>query len=171
MDALNIINAVVVSLGIPTIIGTAIYIGKKLQVLEDLKGVRGRFDVVESRVGDLWADRLAPARSPRQLNERGNKILEESGIKKIIDEKKDDLLKMIKEKNPASAYDAEMVIATVMEELPKHYPDLIEHLKQGAFYVGADLDAVLFVGSIYLRNLIFKDLGFGLDDLDQAKKF
>lgn len=99
MNVLSIINAVVVSIGIPTIVGVAIYIGKKLQILEDLKGIRGKFDIVESRVSDLWADRLAPADSPRQLNERGNKILEESGIKKVIDEKKDDLLKLVQEKN------------------------------------------------------------------------
>lgn len=169
MDILNIINAIVVSLGIPTIVGSAIYIGKKLQILEDLKDVRGRFDIVESRVSDLWADRLAPARSPRQLNEQGNKILEESGIKKIVDQKKNYLLQKIQEKNPATAYDAEMIIGTVMKELPRHCPDTLEDLKQGAFQVGADIDGVLFVGSIYLRNLIFKDLGFGLDDLDKSK--
>lgn len=57
----------------------------------------------------------------------------------------------------------------LMEALPKHYPDVIRNLKEGAFHVGADLDAVLFVGSIYLRNLIFKDLKFDLDDLDKSK--
>lgn len=169
MNALNIINAVVVTLGLPTILGSAIYIGKKLQILEDLKGIRGRFDIVESRVGDLWADRLAPARSPRQLNENGNRVLQESGIKKIVDEKKDYLLKIVKEKAATNAYDTELTIARVMAELPKHCPDIVEELKQGAFNVGADIDAVLYVGGIYLRNLIFKDLGFSLDDLDKPK--
>lgn len=169
MDTLNMINTAVVSLGIPSVIAAAIYIGRKLQILDDLKGIRGRFDVVESRVGDLWADRLAPAHSPRQLNDRGSKVLEESGIKSVVDGKKDELLRMVKEKNPTNAYDAETAITEVMEQLPKSFPDIVPILKQGAFRVGADIDAVLFVGSIYLRNLIFKELGFTLDDLDKPK--
>ncbi|MDP3772271.1 MAG: hypothetical protein Q8Q94_02765 [bacterium] len=169
MDALNVINGIVVSLGIPTIIGVAVYIGRKLQILEDLKDIRGRFNVVESKVGDLWADRLAPAKSPRQLNEMGNKILGESGIKGIVEEKRDDLLKIIREKNITNAYDAELAVMGVMKELPKHCPDIVEKLKDGAFKVGANPDTLLFVGGIYLRNLIFEDLGFALNDLDKAK--
>ena len=169
MNTLNIINAVVVSLGIPTIIGAAIYIGRKLQIIDDLKGIRGRFDIVESRVGDLWADRFAPAHSPRQLNDRGYNILEESGIKEIVNNKKSDLLNLVKQRNPANPYDAEIVIMEIMKELPTHCPDIIENLKQGAFKVGADIDAVLFVGGIYLRNLISKDLGLGLNDLDKPR--
>jgi hypothetical protein len=38
MNYLNVVNAVVVSLGVPTIIGFAISLGKKLQVLENLDG-------------------------------------------------------------------------------------------------------------------------------------
>jgi len=31
------------------------------------------------------------------------------------------------------------------------------------------LGSILFAGSIYLRNLIFPDLGFSLEDLDKPK--
>lgn len=36
MDALNLINAVVILIGIPTMLGAFIYIGRKLQILDTL---------------------------------------------------------------------------------------------------------------------------------------
>lgn len=169
MDILNIINAIVVSLGVPAIICAAIYVGRKLQILDDLKGVRDRFAIVESRVGDLWEDKLAPAHSPRQLNEHGRKVLEMSGIKTIIDTKKEKLLKLIKERNVKNPYDAEQVVLEIVRDLPQHCPETIDELKNGAFKSGVGLDGVLFVGGIYLRDLIFPELGFSINDLDKSK--
>lgn len=136
----------------------------------DLKNVRERFGIVENRVETLWKDKFAPANSPRQLNPRGESILGGSGIKKIIDEKKDFLLPLIKGRNVANQYDAEKTILQIVTELPVLYPDVIEELKNGAFKAGANLDDVFLVGGIYLRNQIFKDLGFTLEDLDKPNK-
>lgn len=166
-------------IGLPAILGMLIYIGRKLQILDDirdsmknkiepeLQDVKERFMIVEDRVETIWKDRLAPTHSPRQLNAGGQEILAKSGIKEIVNEKKDLLLRLVKEKNPQNAYDAEQAIQEVMTDLPKHCPDIVDKLKDGAFRVGADLDAVLYVGSIYLRNTIFADLGFVLSDLDK----
>ncbi len=138
------------------------------------------FDKVEATGNDvsemkpkldiLWRDKIAPSSSPRQLNERGTDILNTSGIKGVVDQKKDLLLKLVKEKNPANPYDAEIAISAVMMDLPKHCPDIVDKLKQGAFMSGVDINTALFTGSIYLRNLIFQDLGFELQDLDVPKK-
>ncbi|NTW26776.1 MAG: hypothetical protein HGA36_00400 [Candidatus Moranbacteria bacterium] len=56
-----------------------------------------------------------------------------------------------------------------MMGLPKHCPEIVDQLKTGAFKTGAEIDDVLFAGSIYLRNLIFEELGFSLNDLDKKK--
>ncbi len=37
MNLITIINAIILALGIPTIIGACVYIGTKLQILDDLK--------------------------------------------------------------------------------------------------------------------------------------
>ena len=76
------------------------------------------FDKVEVTANDvsemkpkldiLWRDKIAPSSSPRQLNERGTDILNTSGIKEVVDQKKDLLLKLVKEKNPTNPYDAEI---------------------------------------------------------------
>jgi len=158
--------------GIPTIVIALIYIGRKLQILEtveiDIKSIRDRFIVVEERVKTLWKDEVAPAHSPRRLNPRGTNILNGSGVKDIIDEKKNGLLTVLKEKNLKNPYDAEQCILQVVSDF-KQDNDVVDKLKTGAFSVGADIDTVLLVGGLYLRDLIFTDLGFSIDQIDQYK--
>ena len=149
------------------ILGAAGYFLKKIfdrteTIGKDVSDMKPKLDI-------LWKDKIAPAHSPRQLNERGNSILNTSAIKQIVDQKKDDLLRLVRERNTTNAYDAEVAIYSVMEKLPEHCPDVIDKLKQGAFQSGVDVNTVLFAGSIYLRNLIFSDLGFSLDDLDRPR--
>lgn len=129
-------------------------------------GVKQKVDALWSdtkpRIDLLWSDKYAPARSPRQLNERGTAIFIESGIKEIIDQKKDELLAAVKKKHPTNPYDADILVWKVMSTLPSRYPDIVERLKDGAFKTGVDINTVLFVGSIYLRDQIFPDLGFSV---------
>jgi len=166
------LQTIISVIGIPTIVIALIYIGKKLQILDtveiDIKSIRDRFIVVEERVKTLWKDEVAPAHSPRRLNERGTNILNGSGVKDIIDEKKNGLLAVLKEKKLKNPYDAEQCILQVVSDFKKDN-DVVEKLKIGAFSVGADIDTVLLVGGLYLRDLIFPDLGFSTDQIDQYK--
>jgi len=138
-------------------------------MINDLKDIKPKVDDMFPKVDILWKDRIAPARSPRQLNERGKSILEKSGIKKIVDNKKETLLKIVKEKGATNPYDAEAIILSVMADLPNYCPDVVEKLKTEAFNSGASMGDVLLVGAIHLRNLIFPDLGFSVEELDKPK--
>ena len=138
-------------------------------MLNDLNEIKPKVNEMSPKVELLWKDKLAPVTSPRQLNDRGNSILNDSGIKEIIGEKKDQLLTLIRLKGATNAYDAEAAILGVVKELPTHCPDKVEAIKNGAFKVGASIEDVLYVGGIYLRNLIFRDLGFSMTDLDKQK--
>lgn len=142
-------------------------IGKTIK--EAIGDFKDRFISMESKMEILWKNEIAPAGSPRQLNEKGNDILNKSGIKEIVDDKKLKLLELAKKREPKNPYDAEKTIEEIMNQLPKHCPDIIDKLKDGAFKTGSDIESVLFAGSIYLRNLIFTDLGFSLEDLDKPK--
>ena len=125
---------------------------------------------IKPKVDILWKDKYAPAHSPRKLNERGEKILHDSGIKEIIEEKKDKLFELVKEKDAKNAYDAEQAVLSIVEKLPEHCPDVIEKLKTGAFKTGANIDTVLLVGGLLLRDLIFPMLGFSVEEIDKHKK-
>jgi hypothetical protein len=138
-------------------------------MLQNLHDIKPKVDDMFPKVDILWKDRVAPANSPRQLNKNGTEILSKSGIKEIIDEKKDYLLSLVKTKNISTAYDAEQTILDIVTELPEHCPDIVDRLKTGAFNTGSDIQVILFVGGIYLRNLIFSDLGFSLTEIDGQK--
>lgn len=138
------------------------------QMSKDLDEIRPKVNDMWPKVEILWRDRAAPTKSPRQLNEKGRAILEKSGIKEIVDEHRSRLLALVAAKKPTNAYDAEQMILAVVNQLPTDYPELTERLKDGAFKVGDDIGTVLFVGGIYLRNLIFRDLGFSLGEIDAA---
>lgn len=167
------IQTIITTVGIPTIVVALIYIGRKLQVLDTVEkkvdSIYDRFIKVEERVNTIWKDEFVPAKSPRQLNDRGRSILNNSGIKQIIDTKKDALLEIIKAKKPTNAYDAEQVTLSAVNEIPKNYPDLIIQLKDGAFKTGQSIDILLLVGGFYLRDLIFSELGFSLTEIDKKK--
>ena len=142
---------------------------RTIMMLEDLKDIKPKVNDMYPKVDILWKDEFAPANSPRQLNERGNLILEKSGIKEVIDSKKEVLLKVIKEKNNTNPYDTEATILSVVADLANYCPDVIEKLKTGAFNSGASMSSVLLVGGIYLRDLIFPELGFKVEELDKPK--
>lgn len=139
-----------------------------------LKRIMDSTDKMASDVSDmkpkvnlLWIEVFSKSQSPRQLNERGTEVLNQSGIKEIVEQQKEKLLEVVRNRNPKNPYDAERLIMRVMANLPEHCPELVDKLKQGAFETGATVDVLLFVGGLYLRNLIFPSLGFSLDDLDK----
>jgi hypothetical protein len=142
---------------------------RTMMMQKSLEDIKPKVDDMYPKVDILWKDKVAPAHSPRKLNEYGQKILKESSIKEIIDEKKATLLELVKAKGVTNAYDAEQAVLLVVKELPAHCPDVVDRLKNGAFNAGANLDTVLLVGGIYLRDLIFPDLGFSVEQLDAAK--
>jgi len=138
-------------------------------IANDLKDIKPKIDDIFPKVDILWKDKIAPSHSPRQLNDRGKSILEKSGIKEIVDTKKGKLLQIVKEKGATNPYDAERIIFSIMADLPAHCPDIMDRLKTGAFNSGESIETILFAGGIYLRNIIFPDLGFEIEELDKPK--
>lgn len=127
--------------------------------------IKERFAVLEDRMKILWKDEFAPTNSPRQLNDRGTSILTGSGIKEIIDAKQNEFLTLVRSQNIDNPYDAERYVLKIVSDLKT--PELINQLKTGMYNTGSDIDTVLFVGGIYLRDLLFPELGFAITDLDK----
>lgn len=81
-----------------------------------------------------------------------------------MDQKLPELLEAIKSKQPQNAYQVQEFAREAMSQL-KNDQVLLPQLQQGAFSTGADVDAVLLVGSIYLRDLALPKLNFKLEDI------
>lgn len=119
-----------------------------------------KFVTLDNKLGILWDSKFAPTNSPRKLNDKGREILVKTGIAEIVEEKLEFLKKRVREKNISNIYDADIAVKEVMNELPKYFPEVLEKIKPGAFDAGVDTSTVLFIGSVYLRDLIFPELGF-----------
>ena len=137
-----------------------------VQEVSKISEIDKRVVATETRIKFLQVDSYAPVSSPRKLNEGGLRVLSESGIKDLIDNLKSEVLQVVQSKNITTAYDAEKCILDLLSHLPENHPELLDQLKEGAFRVGVDIQILLLVGGIYLRDLIFPELGFKADDVD-----
>ena len=114
MNILNIVNGIVVTLGLPTIIGTALYIGRKLQVLDDLKlamdKVKQNLNVVCNfliKDNNNFNSTELQTFSPFQLTQIGKDFISEIGFDKVFQEHKIDFFTFIESEQPKLKYDVE----------------------------------------------------------------
>lgn len=115
MDILNIINAVLIALGVPTIIASAIYIGRKLQVLDD---IRDAHDKTKKNIGVIagclatsphigFDQTKLASYSPLRLTKEGEKYLQTVGFAKIFQKYPDPFFNFINDENPTTKFDVE----------------------------------------------------------------
>jgi hypothetical protein len=115
MNTLTLINAIITLVGIPTIVGVLIYVGRKLQMLDDLKAtsdkIKWNVKVVSdflSRDNSNFNTKELQAYSPLQLTEDGEKLIKEVKLDKAFEENTDDFLNCIESEQPKLKYDVEI---------------------------------------------------------------
>jgi hypothetical protein len=150
-------------------------VAQRLETLEkDVKAVKKDIgatgSAITKRIDDLHtmlAQRgLSEAHSPRQLNETGQKVLKSSGIGDVVDDKYDLIVKKVKEKDPKNPYQAEQAVLEVVNSFAEN-STLKDAIEEGAFNSGYSVTSVLFVGGLYIRDRVLKELGFNVDEIDK----
>ena len=126
---------------------------------------------LEGRIGNLEGrfDKSFSTQSPISLLQRGKDILENSGLKKYIDDNESMLLEQCKsEKAMSNPYDIQESVFKFLDEII--FPiDLENNIKTTAFNFGASLDVVRRIAGIYFRDICLSKLGFKPEDLDKPK--
>jgi len=133
------------------------------EIKPDLKDVRERVAKIESRLSPVTS-----GASPVSLTDLGKRILEESGIKNFVDERKDDLLTQLKKERTGqltSAYDIQEWCFKTFDKLSQQ-PELPKTLKEYAFQKGVSLSDIFRVGAIYFRDIAIKEFGLKIEDLN-----
>jgi hypothetical protein len=174
MDWVEIINAIVVVVGVPAIFVALINIGRNLKTLEiiekdlndnirpDLKDVRERFFSLEGKTSGLFQ-----TSSPVRLMDAGEKVLEKSGLKSYIDNNKDSLLRECKNNsNFTNPYDIQKASFAFFDEYS--FPvDFFEALKLYAYDNGIALSVLRRIGAIYFRDLCLLEHNMNPVDIDK----
>ena len=107
---------------------------------------------------------LKKAKSPVSLTERGDKVLGESGGRFFVETNYEELKKSVEDQNPNNPYDIQEVSHKVSMEL-KTDPR-INTIKDYAFKEGLELDDILDIMGIYLRDKILKDRNISVEAID-----
>ena len=118
------------------------YMQEKIEKGYSYKGISidKKISAIEPQVEKLWQNVFASANSPTVLNEKGQKIFDQSGIKDIILDNKEFLLDTIKKQNPRTAYDVQEIAQKVQWCIPPslqffNKDTLIIRVRQAIFIV------------------------------------
>ncbi|MDD5291120.1 MAG: hypothetical protein PHZ04_03315 [Patescibacteria group bacterium] len=167
---------IILGIGIPSIIIGLLCIGRKFQILDDLKDcwdkANDKLSDIDKRIckieGKLFG--VAIGQSPIKLTPLGQEVLQNSGILEILKAQKESLIKKIKESKPQTAYDVQETTKNTftIEKLGLSEQEA-NRLKNYAFSKGITLAEVMLAGSIYFRDIVLEEMGLKVDDLDKIK--
>lgn len=94
--------------------------------------------------------------SPLYLTDQGELVLYRSGGKDYIQENLPELFEKIKSQNPKTAYDVHMCSISVLKS--QSYHDSFNSIKTYAFNTGMDLDIIIGIMSISLRDSALRNV-------------
>jgi len=139
------------------------------EIKRDLRSVKKTVGAVITRLmrieGKLGIGPLTIG-SPLELNDNGRNILNNSGIKEAVEENRETLLRMMKEKTPETAYDVQKLSQRFLQEC-EFSSQRIKQMKEYAFeHPNWDLDVIREVGAIHFRDIALEELEFEKDDLN-----
>jgi hypothetical protein len=111
----DVITKIIVALGIPSIVVGCIYIGKKLQILDDLKEAMNKVKhnikvIADSLVKQkqvIFDPSELQAYSPLRLTAKGNEKIKEVEFDSILKKNKKDFLDFIALDEPKTRYDVQ----------------------------------------------------------------
>lgn len=105
---------IIIAIGVPSIVVALLYIGRKLQILDELQKTIGKIKINIKVIGDFLTrnnSEFNPTElqgySPLQLTEEGKRFIHNIGFSVIFNKNKDDFLYCIENENPKLKYDVE----------------------------------------------------------------
>ena len=162
MDILNIINAIIVGIGIPTIICAFVHIGRKLQILDTLDA---NFKDIQTDCKSFSKDIILLKRevfgsgfSPLKLKDKYKKVLLESDIDEQIKTKEQAIIDLIQNKNPPTPLDSQTIIDDNIEEIMSWLN--LTNLKNKMYEAGLSAGGEKYLITLYLYEIIIPKLTF-----------
>ncbi len=167
MNLPELIAILTLSLTLTTGIGVLIFrLGRMHYIIEEMQLLVKKIIPMDIMVQHLWRGITTENNSPRVLNEHGKKILKLAKMHEFTDMYFNHIIYTIKKMAPTNAYDAQECLIKVMREL-KDNPQCKEDLEERINMACSDVDTILFVGAINIRDRIIDYLGFQRKDIDK----
>jgi hypothetical protein len=172
------------AIGVPvgiSIIGYVIYMAFKFgSVTSDIESIKNSvketnttlnkaifsYGQLQIKVEELWRQKITKSESPMVLNEVGKKILLDSKIDDLTEKYFTEILLKVKSLNPENPYQAQEHLISVLGDF-KDREECRNDLENAAFKSGYNVETILFVAALNIRDHIINDLGFNRDDIDK----
>ena len=106
--------------------------------------------------------------SPIVLTDKGNELLNDSGLKGYIDQKRNELIKSCEIKRDTNAYEVQEFIFGFFDNL-KFESEFENKIKQYAYRKGVTLELLRRVGAIYFRGICLGEFQMKEEDIDRHK--
>lgn len=132
---------------------------------EEMREVRDKAIAAETLLNERGP--LTKRKSPVDLTERGLKILTDSGGKKFVDENYAEFKKSVEATNPATSYDIQEKSREVFGNVENDVR--LNPIKEYLFKEGLELENIVEVLGIYLRNKILEERGIKIEDINNKK--
>jgi len=157
-------------LGCVMVWGIIVLVFKAGGLVKTVDKTETRVEKIEKKVDAiiefLLSKGLVAISSPRTLTNDGRKLLEESGVKEIVDERFDEVLNGVRTRTPKNAYQAEAAVIEVVRALAAD-PQALSRLQNGAFKSGVNVELLLYIGAIYIRDKVLAALDLLAEDIDK----
>lgn len=138
------------------------------QTKADVKGLEKTVTKCETILSVNNKASYGVSQSPVSLNTRGKELLDESHAMEFITANQSDLIQQIRDLKVATAYDVQENAQKVLTKLAEDKDTRVDGLKEFAFKKGIDLEIVLWVAALALRDVALPILGFTADDIDKS---
>ncbi|MEI9920368.1 MAG: hypothetical protein WDO14_16475 [Bacteroidota bacterium] len=121
--------------------------------------IRIEITEIQVKLDILWRQHTAKSNSPLSLNEEGLRALKQSNIGAFADHHYPEFLSKVKALKPENAYQAQELLISVVSRYKKADEHKL-HLPEAAFSSGSDVDSLLFVAALSVRDRLISDLAF-----------
>lgn len=156
----------IISLITPVTIGIGVLIFRLGELHSEMQRAFGKIISMDIKVEKMWRERTTVKHSPSVLNKSGQKILDDSNIKEFTDKYFNDIIYKVKKLTPKNAYEAQEFLINVVRDL-KNKDSYRDELEESISKSCSDIDTILFVAAINMRDIVIEYLNFKREDIDK----
>ncbi|MEJ0029531.1 MAG: hypothetical protein WDO15_03830 [Bacteroidota bacterium] len=117
----------------------------------ELAEMRGKLEI-------LWKVHVSQSNSPISLNDVGRDILAKTNIGAFAEQHYPEILSKVRSFTPGNAYQAQEVLISIVGRYKREHEYRLM-LQEIAFSSGYDIDSLLFVAALSIRDRVISDLG------------
>jgi hypothetical protein len=129
------------------------------KILEDVPRIKIEIAEMQVKLDVLWRFHLSESKSPLALNDDGIRALETSKIGDFAYRHYPEIFSKIVALKPDNAYQAQELLISIMNRYKKD-DEYRPALQDAAFSTGYDVDSLLVVAALSIRDKVIADLAF-----------